>query len=109
MDIILAKSASFDAVISQESSEGKGNRHHEQPEGSCSQHLPACITRAFTHLLSPDSTQHASSPQAIPFLVKPCLFVISAAPTLLAACTAIYNLITQLKVLLCCADEPSGS
>ena len=46
MDIILTKSASFDAVISQESSEGKSNRHQEQPEGSCYQHLPACITRA---------------------------------------------------------------
>ena len=34
MDIILTKSASFDAVISQESSEGKGNRHQEQQEGS---------------------------------------------------------------------------
>ncbi len=30
MDIILAKSADFDIVISEESSEGKGDRHKEE-------------------------------------------------------------------------------
>ena len=34
MDIILARSPDFDAVINQESSEGKGDSHKEGPEGA---------------------------------------------------------------------------
>lgn len=41
MDIILAKSADFDIVISEESSEGKGDRHKEEHEGVTSMLLPS--------------------------------------------------------------------
>ena len=85
MDIIMTKSACFDAVISQESSEGKGHRHQEQPEGSRSQHLPCLRYGVSAHSLSNDSTQHASCSPAISSPAKPCLCVISAT-LLLADC-----------------------
>ena len=36
MDIILARSPDFDAVISQESTEGKGDTHIKEPGGKVS-------------------------------------------------------------------------
>ena len=51
MDIILARSPDFDAVISQESSEGKGDRHKEEPGGvSLAPHLPLCDNEIYMGL-----------------------------------------------------------
>ena len=113
MDIILTKSASFDAVISQESSEGKSNRHQEHLEGNCSQHVLACITRAFAHVCQCKRTRSSSS-QAIQVSVEPSYGICANPPEellgpMLAACIACMIWCCMLKVLSRCADEPSGS
>lgn len=100
MDIILARSPDFDAVISQESSEAKGDRYKDEP-GGVSMNLLKSLSVAMRSTCGFFSMAARDIPR------QPCTSLPCSCPNVSQISATMLCMAWQ--TCKCCADMPSGS